>query len=297
MLTVIDFIGFRPTRTQDQVPGAHRVSIVDLFFIQVLRHAANTTNGLLDAALDNESVLKTIPPIHGATLEPIGPQQALTPDRGTSIGASSPYTSYRATIRTLTLPTKPNVDIPPSPPGSPATGTDQKFMHFLDLKRQGVHFNVKLAASSALQNPSLLPKLLKSAGVDDNQQYANLLPTGLCDPAVLPIWAYKEELAKAQQDTHKKKQEERANAQRESIDFVTASNLRKSGKGGPFGGAKGRTSAAERVMAGLDRNKNPSTSSGTGATRYEMDRRGRAEVDRAERKSRSPTGRKRSHSK
>ncbi|KAJ6155043.1 hypothetical protein N7470_005609 [Penicillium chermesinum] len=47
----------------------------------------------------------------------------------------------------------PNLDIPPSPPGSPDPAANAKFQHFLSLKHQGVHFNAKLATSSSLKNP------------------------------------------------------------------------------------------------------------------------------------------------
>ncbi len=172
---------------------------------------------------------------------------------------SSPYTSHRTTIRNLTLPTKPNLDIPPSPPGSP-TDAEQKFAHFLELKRQGVHFNAKLASSSALKNPSLLPKLMISAGVDESKQYASTLPSELWNPLGFPKWAYKEELGKSQQDVMSQKEEDRGQRQRENIDFVSAGIPTQSNRGGTPGvSTKGiRGSAAERVMAGLDREKKSS---------------------------------------
>ena len=72
----------------------------------------------------------------------------------------SPYSSNRALLRDLTLPTVPNYDIPPSPPGSPVASTNARFKHFLHLKKQGIHFNEKLATSSVLKNPSLMQKLM-----------------------------------------------------------------------------------------------------------------------------------------
>lgn len=200
-------------------------------------------------ALDNDK------PVIGALQGPIGPPQpGMSVDSSPSAPAS-PYTAQRSTIRDLTLPTEPNFDIPPSPPESPNPGTDRKFAHFLDLKRQGIHFNAKLASSSALRNPSLLPKLMQSAAVDGPKQYATTLSVDLWDPTGFPDWAYKEELAISQKQVSTKKDEERMKIQRESIDFVSASNSTQTSKGppGPLNTAKGlRVSAAERVMAGLE---------------------------------------------
>lgn len=174
---------------------------------------------------------------------------------------SSPYAVQRATIRSLTLPTKPDLNIPQSPLGSPEPGTDQKFSHFLELKRQGIHFNTKLASSSALKNPSLLAKLMDFAGVGSKVQYTTTLPTELWDPMGFPTWAYKEELAEAQHGLSKKKEEERVGLQRESIDFVAdGSSGQMSGLVVPKGS---RASAAERVMVGLGKNRKTPSQLGT----------------------------------
>ena len=192
----------------------------------------------------------------------IGPSiaPAIEPgDNGVAREAQSPYTANRALIRDLTLPPVPNLDIPPSPPGSPPPGTNDKINHFLDLKKQGVHFNEKLAGSSALKNPCLLQKLMAFAGVDESDQYATILPKDVWDPAAFPSWAYKEELAKSQQEVTKRREEERARSQRESVGFVPASGPALSDRGvtSSFGGKSKvpRASAAERVIAGLDRDR------------------------------------------
>ncbi|KAL8673707.1 MAG: hypothetical protein Q9168_001868 [Polycauliona sp. 1 TL-2023] len=112
----------------------------------------------------------------------------------------SPYSEKQATLRYLTLPTVVDLHIPPSPPGSPAPGTSQKFERFAQLKSQGMHFNHKLAGSSALKNPMLLQKLMSTAGLAIADQYATTLPEDLWDPASFPAWAYQEALAKSQQD-------------------------------------------------------------------------------------------------
>lgn len=216
----------------------------------------------------------------GAMLGPAGPPSSDSQEQNSLSTPSSPYTIQRATIRSLTLPADPNLDIPPSPPGSPAAGADQKLTHFLDLKKYGVHFNAKLASSSALKNPSLLPKLMDFAGVKEAKQYDTTLPVKLWDPAGFPEWAYKEELARVQQATSKRKEEERAKASREGIDFVSANNSGPSSRGGTpalASGARGtQGSAVEWVTAGLDR------------------RGGRSETTRSRGSSRSPKRRERS---
>ena len=181
-------------------------------------------------------------------------------------------------IRDLTLPAIPNLDIPPSPPGSPPPGIDEKFSHFLELKKQGVHFNEKLARSTALKNPSLLKKLMGFAGIEEDEQYATTLSDDLWEPAGFPSWAYKEELAKSQQEVLKQKEQERARNQRESIEFVSTSvsgNSSRAATPSGLGATKGlRGSAAERIMAGLDRDRVRSPQTSNLATRSGNDRKG-----------------------
>jgi hypothetical protein len=173
----------------------------------------------------------------------------------------SPHSANRALLRDLTLPTIPNYDIPPSPPGSPVESTNSKFMHFLELKNQGVHFNEKLAKSSALKNPSLMQKLMGFSDIDEAGQYATTLPKDLWNPDGFPEYAYKEELARSQQKILKKKEDEKTRGQRENVDFVPASasgeSLGRSETPGT-GGRTGQKSAAERIMAGLDRGRSSS---------------------------------------
>jgi hypothetical protein len=118
------------------------------------------------------------------------------------------------------MPPVPNFDIPPSPPGSPPPGSTAKFTHFLELKKQGVSFNDRLEQSSALRNPGLYEKLRKFAGISDQDQYLSALPDELRDAASFPVWAYKDELTKAQQAVNKKKQIDRSQNPGASIGFV-----------------------------------------------------------------------------
>ncbi|KAH8815206.1 HCNGP-like protein-domain-containing protein [Xylogone sp. PMI_703] len=174
----------------------------------------------------------------------------------------SPYSAKRSLLRNLTLPTVPNYEIPPSPPGSPIGSTDSKFKHFLDLKKQGTHFNEKLARSSALKNPSLMQKLMDFANVGETDQYSTTLPTELWNPKAFPEYAYKEELGRSQKAILKRREEEKARGHRESVDFVPATASTESSRSGTpagmGGGRGGQVSAAERIMAGLDRGRSSS---------------------------------------
>lgn len=127
----------------------------------------------------------------------------------------------RAFIHDLTLPPVPKLDIPPSPPGSPDSGSNAKFGHFLSLKKQGVHFNEKLASSTSLKNPSLLKKLRDHVGIDDQAQYSSSLPSTVWDASILPGWGFKEELLKTRQEISHKMEEKRARGQKDSIEFVS----------------------------------------------------------------------------
>lgn len=207
-------------------------------------------------------------PLAGPILGPTIPTNDSTPmegllveDQESGTEPQSPYSANRALLRDLTLPSVPNYDIPPSPPGSPVASTNAKFKHFLELKKQGVHFNEKLAKSSALKNPSLMQKLMDFSDIDEMGQYATTLPKDLWDPGAFPTYAYKEELAKSQKKILKRKEDEKSRGQRDSVDFVSASAPAESGSrsGTPANGAKpSQKSAAERIMAGLDRSSSSS---------------------------------------
>ncbi|KAF5253215.1 hypothetical protein FOXYS1_14553, partial [Fusarium oxysporum] len=106
-----------------------------------------------------------LPPMEGAVLD----------DQDPASRSASPYSSNRALLRDLTLPSAPNLNIPPSPPGSPPPGTNKKFEKFLELKKKGTHFNAKLEQSTALKNPSLMDKLMRFVEVDEHSQYSVLI--------------------------------------------------------------------------------------------------------------------------
>ena len=160
-------------------------------------------------------------PVLGPASGPAPENQAQSPEDPSASGRSSPFSTTRALIHDMTLPPVPNLDIPPSPPGSPNAAANAKFEHFLSLKKQGVHFNAKLASSSSLRNPSLLKKMMEHAGIDERSQYNTSLPPDLWDVSNLPKWAFKDELLKVQQDVRQKMEENNAACQRSSIEFVS----------------------------------------------------------------------------
>ncbi|KAL4776218.1 nucleophile aminohydrolase [Aspergillus nidulans var. acristatus] len=148
-----------------------------------------------------------------------GPVLGPMHDMGPSQTSDGRPLSNRTLIHDLTLPPVPNLDIPPSPPGSPNPAANAKFEHFLSLKKQGIHFNDKLANSISLKNPSLLSQMMQHAGIDDRAQYSSSLPTEMWNTSNLPSWGYKEELLKAQRELNAKADETRAKGQRDTIEF------------------------------------------------------------------------------
>ncbi|MCJ1308859.1 hypothetical protein MMC25_002514 [Agyrium rufum] len=233
---------------------------------------------IVSAKLESERTSATS---NGPVLGPNIPGSTVQ-DEGNSDSPSvsaplSPYTANRLAIQDLTLPLLPSFDIPPSPPGSPPPGTEKKFAHFLELKRQGVHFNEKLAQSTALKNPSLLKKLMDSAGLEEKDQYATALPEDLWAPLDLPEWAYVEELTKRQQNLKRLEEERRLGKREGGVEFVPASgsanmsanvSAESSRRGTPSqlgqSGKGGKSNAADRVMAGLQRDGS-ARSSGLGS--------------------------------
>lgn len=177
-------------------------------------------------------------PTQGPTVSPPPPDN----DVDNTVAPGSPYTSSRAIIQNLTLPTVPNFAIPPSPPGSPPQRATKKFAQFLELKNKGQHFNQRLEGSSVLRDPSHLQKLMDFAGISGEDQYASTLPEGLAVPAVFPPWAYVEELRASQKKILKTKEQEKSRTPREAIDFVSAS---RSGTVSRTSTPSGKTSASQ----------------------------------------------------
>lgn len=177
-------------------------------------------------------------PAQGPTVSPPPPDN----DVDDVVPPGSPYTSSRAIIQNLTLPTVPNFAIPPSPPGSPPQRATKKFAQFLELKNKGQHFNQRLESSSVLRDPGHLQKLMEFAGISEEDQYASTLSEGLAVPAVFPPWAYVEELRASQKKILKAREHEKSRTPREAIDFVSAT---RSGTASRTSTPSGKTSTSQ----------------------------------------------------
>jgi hypothetical protein len=91
------------------------------------------------------------------------------------------------------------------------------------LKSRGVHFNAKLASSSALANPELLAGLLEFAGFEGNDQYRSVLGEDVAVRVEWPRSAYWEELNKSQEKIRKRREEEKRTERKDGangVDFV-----------------------------------------------------------------------------
>ncbi|KAJ5947005.1 hypothetical protein N7466_000020 [Penicillium verhagenii] len=187
----------------DQIKG-HNTAEVPLNLLQT---GSNTTDEITS----------------GPVLGPASMNTAPSPEEQSAGGRTSPFSTSRALIQDLTLPPVPNLDIPPSPPGSPDPAANAKFERFLSLKNQGVHFNTKLASTTSLKNPSLLIKMMEHAGIDEQAQYDTSLPLELWNTSTLPPWAFKEELLRAQQEARQRMEDKKSSGQRSSIEFVSGS--------------------------------------------------------------------------
>ncbi|KAI6249668.1 Meiotically up-regulated protein [Erysiphe necator] len=163
--------------------------------------------------------------IQGPQLPDFGTEYALSED--SDFEMLSPYSKNRVILRNLTMSKQPNFEIPPSPKGSPSNSTEAKFNQFLELKKKGVHFNQKLARSTAIKNPSLMQSLMDFAEIDHSGQYVTTLPKSLWDPGAFPSHAFVEELNKSQQKILNLRENSKAIGQRESVDFVSATSGRK----------------------------------------------------------------------
>ncbi|XP_014556791.1 hypothetical protein COCVIDRAFT_99001 [Bipolaris victoriae FI3] len=144
----------------------------------------------------------------------------------------SPFTTTRALIQNLTLPTVPNFDIPPSPPGSPPQKATKKFAQFLELKKKNQHFNHRLESSSVLRDPGHSQKLLDFAGITEEESYASTLSSDVAIPTSFPPWAYFEELKASQKQLAKAKEQEKSKAPRKALDFVSATKSGTSSEAG-----------------------------------------------------------------
>ncbi|KAI5779496.1 HCNGP-like protein-domain-containing protein [Geopyxis carbonaria] len=253
----------------------------------------NSTPILAPVAPDNV----TEEPPSGAPL--VGPQRppsdeveeyrSPTPSAEDDAPPQSPYSANRALLQSLTLPsTIPTIQ--PSPPGSPKPSLAAKFEHFRSLKAQGIHFNEKLLRSPSLRNPNLLQKLTAFVGFDAEDQYASNLPKDLWDPRGFKKEAYTEELDKSQVKVAEAREKARLEGERNTLEFVgevkgERNLLNNKGKD------TAPTSAAERVMRGLDRQRKeapaPRERERPTGGRFDRERDGRRIDDRDKKRRRS----------
>lgn len=159
----------------------------------------------------------------------------------------SPYSANRALIRDLTLPSNPNLDIPPSPPGSPPIGANKKLDQFLALKKKGVHFNAKLEQSSGLKNPGLMDKLMSFVEIDAQSQYSTTLPTDLWDPTGFPECAFRDQLRKSHAKIAKEMEAEKSSGNRTAVDFISSTTTVLPGTSGSGGLSRGEKRKSGRT--------------------------------------------------
>jgi hypothetical protein len=176
-------------------------------------------------------------PLPGPAAGPALAAPALEPLADTSF---DPYAFERQRLRELTMPTLPNFDIPDSPPpptrnseeAAVLAATTKKLERFIELKKQGVHFNDRLQNTTSLRNPSLLPKLMDFAGLTREDGYASSLSEQVAIPVKWPEECYIEALTQQNERREKKRLRDR-----EQIDFVPAKSGGSSASGTPAGSA------------------------------------------------------------
>lgn len=141
------------------------------------------------------------------------------------------------------MPPVPNFDIPDAPP-PPAQNSEEaatlaavakQFERFLELKKQGVHFNERLQNSTSLRNPSLLPKLMAFAEISEEDCYESTLPKELAVPSKWAEDCYVESLVRQNERREKKRL-----AEREKLEFVPARANEGSGKSTPIDGRRSK---------------------------------------------------------
>lgn len=130
----------------------------------------------------------------------------------------------------------------------------------MELKKHGVHFNEDLAKKTTFRNPSLLSVMMARAGVEDEAQYTSSLPKDFWDVSRFPEWAYKEGLLRRQQELRERDEQDRkikSASGKRAIDWISGGKHSDPVKSEtPPSGIRG--SAAERVMAGLSRERTES---------------------------------------
>jgi hypothetical protein len=220
------------------------------------------------------------------------PADATGPVNGPSQG---PYTANRTNIQNITLPTVPNFEIPPSPPGSPPRQSTAKFAQFLKLKEKGQHFNQRLEGSSVLRDPGHLKRLLDFASISEEEQYASSLAPDVAIPTVFPEWAYADQLKASQKQILKEREQQKSKAPRDALEFVSATKSGTSSGTGTPSDKVSRQSAAGKDKAGSGDGQDDRTASLMAEKRKGLEHRSRDSSQSRNRwrsRSRSPKRRR-----
>ncbi|KAF1943456.1 hypothetical protein EJ02DRAFT_453361 [Clathrospora elynae] len=216
-------------------------------------------------------------PVNGPSQGPIVSPPPAEESPSDDAAPASPYASNRALIQNLTLPTVPNFDIPPSPPGSPPLRATKKFAQFLELKKKGQHFNQRLEGSSVLRDPGHLRKLMDFAGISEEDSHTSTLSEDVAVPAVFPDWAYVEELRASQKRIAKAKEQDNSKAPRDAVAFVSATKSgASSGTGTPSGKASSQTVGKRKELEHRGRDDSSSASGWKSRSRSPKRRRSRS---------------------
>ncbi|EMC91251.1 hypothetical protein BAUCODRAFT_80277 [Baudoinia panamericana UAMH 10762] len=217
---------------EDEYEGSSRPAKI------ATKHESQDPTEPSDARAQSAQELPSVP--IGPSLRPHQPHPDVVEEGANLIPSSfsppsSPYTFERQRVRELTMPPIPNFSIPeaPLPPldgseeAAALSAATKKFSRFLELKKQGIHFNERLLHTSSLRNPGLLPKLMEFAGIGVEESYATTLSTEGGEGAVAGVrWPeewYVENLIK---ENERKLKNERERGGK--LEFVPAANAKAS---------------------------------------------------------------------
>ncbi|KAF2752823.1 hypothetical protein EJ05DRAFT_480972 [Pseudovirgaria hyperparasitica] len=174
----------------------------------------------LKLAGENRTVTP-LPAYQNGRMDVLMKEEATEGPLGQDYRPLSPDAANSSLVQQLTLPPVPDLGVPLSPPGSPPPKSTKLFAQFLKLKRDGIHFNQRLAKTPSIRNPNLLKKQLEFAGISEEEQHDTAMPHNIV-PTGFPVCAYWEELNRIRDSIEKKTEAQQAQAHREAVDFVPA---------------------------------------------------------------------------
>ena len=129
----------------------------------------------------------------------------------------SPYSATATLRRELSMPLVPNFDIAASPPGSPPLGPAKRIKQFLNLQKQGLHFNNSVTEQAGFYNPGAATPLFSHAELRQGDEYMTSLDKKWVDATGLPSWAHKDELRKAIERETARREKEKVGVPREFV--------------------------------------------------------------------------------